>query len=210
MAKLAGCPFCGGSNVFQRDDDIHNIWIECDDCQIGTLGHDASHFGGDAVAACRAAQNAWDLRAITPVGEPVGYVYRLRYGPDRWSGQLMYSEAATFERLPADDVKEVVSLYASPPALEAIPPSPVRVSEEDQAFAEYEGVTAKELAETVARYGKALRAIVRAWQNATGGRGNAERDLGWTGSADNWGQIFAWYAGAALSLPAGETEGETR
>ena len=50
-----------------------------------------------------------------------------------------------------------------------------------------------------ARQGEVLKAIVTAWRNATSGRGNPERDLGWTGSQDNWGQIFAWYAERALA-----------
>lgn len=51
--------------------------------------------------------------------EPYGYVYRLRYGPDNWSHQLMFSEAINFRQLPAGDVKEVVALYAgSPPEVE--------------------------------------------------------------------------------------------
>lgn len=37
MSELKPCPFCGGSNVFLRDYDPNNIWIECDDCQVGTL-----------------------------------------------------------------------------------------------------------------------------------------------------------------------------
>lgn len=48
-------------------------------------------------------------------GEPYGYVYRLRYSPDHWSHQLMFSEAANFTLLPAEDVKEVTRLYAGPP-----------------------------------------------------------------------------------------------
>lgn len=49
-----------------------------------------------------------------PVVEPRGYLFRLRYGPDRWSGQLMYAEA-----LPSnpDDVKEVEPLYTTAPDL---------------------------------------------------------------------------------------------
>lgn len=45
---------------------------------------------------------------------------------------------------------------------------------------------------------EALADIDKAFQNATRGRGNYERDLGWTGSGDNPGQIFAWYARQAL------------
>lgn len=49
-------------------------------------------------------------RSSSDEAEVVGYLYRLRYGPDNWSHQLMYSDAAVFRRLPADDVREVVPL----------------------------------------------------------------------------------------------------
>ncbi len=63
MSELLHCPFCGGRNVFQRDDDPHHVWIECDDCQIGTLGTDCVEFGGDVVATCKAARDAWNSRS---------------------------------------------------------------------------------------------------------------------------------------------------
>jgi hypothetical protein len=47
----------------------------------------------------------------TPIGvEPAGYLFRLRYGPDHWSHQLMFSTVLPKE----GDYKEVQPLYASP------------------------------------------------------------------------------------------------
>ncbi len=49
-------------------------------------------------------------------GEPVGYLFELRYGPDHWSPQQMYSE-----RLPKEgDYRNVTALYSHPPAREAV------------------------------------------------------------------------------------------
>lgn len=45
---------------------------------------------------------------------------------------------------------------------------------------------------------EALTKIDAAFQNAVRGNGNFERDLGWTGSNDNMGEIFAWFARQAL------------
>jgi hypothetical protein len=84
--------------------------------------------------------------------------------------------------------------------LSALAPSqPAAVGEGENAFAGYEGVTAKELAETVARYGKALSQIDRSWAAAVSGASTDIPNItGWTGSLDNYGQIFAWVARAAL------------
>lgn len=45
-------------------------------------------------------------------GEPklTGYLFRLRYGPDNWSHQMMYAEALPKE----GDYREVTPLYALP------------------------------------------------------------------------------------------------
>lgn len=53
------------------------------------------------------------------------------------------------------------------------------------------------------RLKEALKRIDTAFDNATRGKGNPERDLGWTGSSDNWGQILSWFAREALR---GETK----
>ena len=64
MGELKPCPFCGGRKVFLRDDDPHAVWVECDDCQIGTFAHDASDFltYSDAVDN---AVDRWNRRAST-------------------------------------------------------------------------------------------------------------------------------------------------
>jgi Lar family restriction alleviation protein len=58
------CPFCGGTKVFLRDDDPHHMWVECDDCQIGTHDIDCSdEHRGDSVAAARDLIARWNRRA---------------------------------------------------------------------------------------------------------------------------------------------------
>ena len=47
---------------------------------------------------------------VTEAVKPTGYLFRLRYGPDHWSQQLMYSSTLPKE----GDYKEVQSLYATP------------------------------------------------------------------------------------------------
>ena len=53
-------------------------------------------------------------------GEVAGYLFRLRYGPDRWSHQLMFSAVLPKE----GDYKELQTLYAFPPAGEGVTVTP--------------------------------------------------------------------------------------
>jgi uncharacterized protein YPO0396 len=46
---------------------------------------------------------------------------------------------------------------------------------------------------------EALEKVDHAWDAAVGGHPDYERITGWTGSADNPAQIFAWLARAALA-----------
>jgi hypothetical protein len=67
--QLKPCPFCG-STAYQRDEDRHHIWIECDECQIGTLGHDCIEYGDDIfatiIAAKRVSERQFQKKNSTP------------------------------------------------------------------------------------------------------------------------------------------------
>lgn len=144
---------------------------------------------------------AWRWRTAEPRndGEPLG---SWSYGPDEppagaigrswrgWECEPLY-DATTIERLTVerDEARETAE-----------------VANRLVAAVGTKLIAAESL---VARQAEALNAIVTAWDNATRGNGNPERDLGWTGSRDNWGQIFAWYAKAALDRARSATESNT-